>query len=133
MASIIRQQRHLATRVIIATQEPTLVPATILDLASFVICHRFTSPSWCSHLARHVSTGSESDGWFLRVMRLATGEALVFSPSALVTGEGSDEPVLLTKDFLRVRIRPRLTCDGGALLLAIAMDGLSLPTSCSKN
>jgi len=40
IASIIRQQRHLATRVVIATQEPTVIPRTVLDLASFVMCHR---------------------------------------------------------------------------------------------
>ena len=84
ISSIMRQQRHLATRIIIATQvshhrpivtrpaysphvqEPTVVPSTMLDLASFVICHRFTSPSWCRHLAQHVSVGdnSETAQWF---------------------------------------------------------------------
>ncbi|KZV91508.1 hypothetical protein EXIGLDRAFT_648219 [Exidia glandulosa HHB12029] len=126
IASIIRQQRHLATRVIIATQEPTVIPATILDLASFVICHRFTSPSWCSHLARHVSTGTDS--WFEDVMRLATGEGLVFSPSSLTMPEDEEEedaePVLLGKDYLRVHVRPRLTRDGGASLMAVALDGV---------
>jgi DNA helicase HerA-like ATPase len=60
ISNIIRLQRHLATRVIIATQEPTVIPATVLDLASIIICHRFSSPAWCTHLARHVSAGSES-------------------------------------------------------------------------
>ncbi|KAJ7793164.1 hypothetical protein B0H14DRAFT_2166552, partial [Mycena olivaceomarginata] len=59
ISNIIRLQRHLATRIIIATQEPTVVPPTILDLASVIVYHRFSSPAWCSHLARHVSTGSE--------------------------------------------------------------------------
>ncbi|EJD43831.1 hypothetical protein AURDEDRAFT_65958 [Auricularia subglabra TFB-10046 SS5] len=122
IASIIRQQRHLATRLIIATQEPTVIPATVLDLASFIVCHRFTSPSWCSHLSRHVSTGT--DVWFEDVMRLATGEALVFSPGALATRDGEGEPQLLSQDALRIRVRPRLTCDGGASLLAVAAHGV---------
>ncbi|EJD43832.1 hypothetical protein AURDEDRAFT_185401 [Auricularia subglabra TFB-10046 SS5] len=120
IASIIRQQRHLATRVIIATQEPTVIPATILDLASFIMCHRFTSPSWCAHLAKHVSTGSDS--WLADVMGLATGDALVFAPGALATRDGAREPVLLGRDALRIHVRPRLTCDGGASLLAVSTD-----------
>ena len=44
IATIIRQQRHLATRVIISTQEPTVVPATFLDLASFIVCHWIRKP-----------------------------------------------------------------------------------------
>ncbi|KAH7101544.1 hypothetical protein BKA62DRAFT_179305 [Auriculariales sp. MPI-PUGE-AT-0066] len=66
VANIIRLQRHLATRVIIATQEPTVVPRTILDLASFIICHRFssrhgarTSPNTSAHpMPRARSSGS---------------------------------------------------------------------------
>lgn len=49
LLSVIRQQRHLATRVIIATQEPTISPA-LLDLSSMTIVHRFTSPSWLAAL-----------------------------------------------------------------------------------
>ncbi|KAH7094195.1 hypothetical protein BKA62DRAFT_42724 [Auriculariales sp. MPI-PUGE-AT-0066] len=117
LASIIRQQRHLATRIIIATQEPTVVPPTVLDLASFVLCHRFTSPSWCQHLARHVSTGQ--DQWFEEVMRLETGEALLFAPASLTGVDGAGNVRLLGKDSLRVRVRPRLTGDGGTSILAI--------------
>jgi len=83
ISNIIRLQRHLATRVIIATQEPTVIPATILDLSSTIICHRFSSPAWCTHLARHVSTSSESADWYQQVMLLGTGEALVFFPRCL--------------------------------------------------
>lgn len=121
IASIIRQQRHLATRVVIATQEPTVVPPTVLDLASYIICHRFSSPSWCTHLSRHVSAGSDVD-WFTQVMELRTGDALVFSPTSLtVRGDesaGDAQPVLVGRQALRVRVRPRLTRDGGASLLA---------------
>ena len=140
ISSIIRLQRHLATRIIIATQvghhspsvtcsprsphaiqEPTVIPSTILDLASFIICHRFTSPSWCTHLARHVSAGdnAETAQWFQDVMLLATGQCVVFSPSTLVM-TGNDSSVrLLGKGYLKLRVRPRLTLDGGASLLAV--------------
>ncbi|KAJ7080294.1 hypothetical protein C8R44DRAFT_70625 [Mycena epipterygia] len=138
VSNIIRLQRHLATRVIIATQEPTVIPPTILDLASIIICHRFSSPAWCAHLARHVSAGSESEGWYQQVMLLATGDALVFSPAAVITDERG-EVVFLGRDHLKLRVRPRLTLDGGASLLAVGRSSpvlaggstaspLSLPT-----
>ena len=139
ISSIIRLQRHLATRVIIATQvghhrpivtrspcsphvqEPTVIPSTMLDLASFIICHRFTSPSWCRHLARHVSAGdnAETAQWFQDVMLLATGQCVVFSPSALVMSSNDSSVRLLGRDYLKLRVRPRLTLDGGTSLLAV--------------
>ncbi|KAJ7817960.1 hypothetical protein B0H13DRAFT_1739258 [Mycena leptocephala] len=126
ISNTIRLQRHLATRVIIATQEPTVIPATILDLASIIICHRFSSPAWCSHLARHVSASTESANWYQQVMLLATGEALVFSPAAVITADESGAVGLLGRDHIKLRIRPRLTLDGGVSLLAV---GRSLPAS----
>ncbi|KAJ6536836.1 hypothetical protein B0H19DRAFT_1240702 [Mycena capillaripes] len=126
ISNTIRLQRHLATRVIIATQEPTVIPATILDLASIIICHRFSSPAWCSHLARHVSASTESADWYQQVMLLATGEALVFSPAAVITADERGAVGLLGRDHIKLRIRPRLTLDGGVSLLAV---GRSLPAS----
>jgi hypothetical protein len=142
--SIIRLQRHLATRIIIATQvghhrpivlrsprslhvqEPTVIPSTVLDLASFIICHRFTSPSWCTHLARHVSAGdnAETAQWYQDVMLLATGQCVVFSPSALVMTSNDSSVRLLGRGYLKLRVRPRLSLDGGASLLAV---GRTLP------
>ncbi|KAJ7735542.1 hypothetical protein DFH07DRAFT_905815 [Mycena maculata] len=125
VSNIIRLQRHLATRVIIATQEPTVIPPTILDLASMIICHRFSSPAWCTHLARHVASSSESANWYQQVMLLATGDALVFSPSAVIAADEHGGAVLLGREHLKLRVRPRLTLDGGASLLAV---GRRLPT-----
>ena len=63
LLSVIRQQRHLATRVIIATQEPTISPS-LLDLCSMTIVHRFTSPAWMNALQNHLaglSTNEDED------------------------------------------------------------------------
>ena len=145
ISNIIRLQRHLAARIIIVTQvchhcsivmrsscsphvqEPTVIPSTMLDLASFVICHRFTSPSWCRHLARHVSAGdnAETARWFQDVMLLSTGQCVVFSPSALVMKSNDSSVRLLGTDYLKLRVRPRLTLDGGTSLLAV---GRTLPS-----
>ncbi|KAJ7255111.1 hypothetical protein B0H12DRAFT_540731 [Mycena haematopus] len=125
VSNIIRLQRHQGTRVIIATQEPTVIPPTILDLASTIICHRFSSPAWCTHLARHVSAGSESEGWFQQVMSLATGHALVFSPAAVITADERGG-VILGRGHLELRVRPRLTLDGGTSILAVRRSSLAL-------
>ncbi|KAF8179011.1 hypothetical protein K438DRAFT_1462928, partial [Mycena galopus ATCC 62051] len=119
VSNTIRLQRHLATRVVIATQEPTVIPATVLDLASVIICHRFSSPAWCSHLAGHVSAGSDSAGWFKDVMALPTGHALVFSPAAVITADEQGDVCVLGRDHMKLRVRPRLTLDGGASVLAV--------------
>ena len=61
LLTVIRQQRHLATRVIIATQEPTISPS-LLDLCSMTIVHRFTSPSWMNALQSHLAGLSVDEG-----------------------------------------------------------------------
>ena len=54
LLQLIRQQRHLASRVIIATQEPT-ISTRLIDLCTFTIVHRFSSPSWFETLRGHVA------------------------------------------------------------------------------
>ncbi|MCJ1440762.1 MAG: hypothetical protein MMC23_001248 [Stictis urceolatum] len=118
LLDIIRQQRHLATRVIVATQEPTISPK-LLDLASLTVVHRFTSPEWMHALRGHLAGASgalvEEAGCehgngngaagsakrdlgrlFSEIVRLDAGEALVFSPSSMLEWredgeEGGDE------------------------------------------
>ena len=130
LLSIIRQQRHLATRIIIATQEPTISPA-LLDLSSMTIVHRFTSPNWLaalkSHLAGVSSEGENSrrdvNDLFRQIVNLEAGEALLFSPSAM-TGLATDvshrgpRMQKLGTGYLKVRVRKRLTTDGGRSILA---------------
>ncbi|CAG9977974.1 unnamed protein product [Clonostachys byssicola] len=109
----IREQRHLAARVIISTQEPT-ISTKLLDLCSMTIVHRFTSPEWLLALKKHLAgaskhTKADADGlseatWsedavvrplvlkgddymsalFSQIVKLRTGEALVFAPSAVI-------------------------------------------------
>ena len=176
--SLIRQQRHLATRVVIATQEPTLSPS-ILDLCNVTIVHRFTSPAWFKtlegHLAgafkgmsRTIGGSGASEGLFRKIVKLRTGEAFIFCPSAILdtiesdSGNGAKskhqgagdwqaengetkghkttndligkaevaleeengvEPQLLRVQelgprYIRLRIRNRVTADGGKSILA---------------
>lgn len=134
LLSVIRQQRHLATRVIIATQEPTISPK-LLDLSSMTIVHRFTSPSWLqilkSHLAGISSIEDTSDRdvkeIFKVIVDLEAGQALLFSPSAMldVKDEPRNEDTLISRveklglRYVKMRVRKRLTVDGGKSILAV--------------
>ena len=127
ICSIIRQQRHLATRIVVSTQEPTVVPASILGLLSWVICHRFSSPSWTSHLSQHISIkNAEGDSdvpdWSERVMTLATGQALLYSPPSLFVSKNRTS-AMLASGYAIIKTRGRLTLDGGASLLATGAHG----------
>lgn len=132
LLSVIRQQRHLATRVIIATQEPTLSPA-LLDLSSMTIVHRFSSPSWLHVLKNHLAGATELDGSskkgfskiFDLVVNLRAGQALLFSPSAMLDVEegtadetNNGEPRKLGLRFVKMIVRKRITSDGGKSILA---------------
>jgi len=132
LLSVIRQQRHLATRVIIATQEPTISPS-LLDLSSMTIVHRFTSPEWLKALQSHLAGVSSGMGdesakrnvaqILKRIVNLEAGQALLFSPSAMLNAvDGSDAGALrmekLGVRYVKIRVRKRLTADGGRSIMA---------------
>lgn len=130
LLQVIRQQRHLATRVIIATQEPTISPA-LLDLSSMTIVHRFASPSWLtvlkSHLAGMSVEGETSKrdiaGIFKQIVNLEAGQALLFSPSAMTGVDTKADPDELKMQklgvgYLKIGVRKRLTEDGGRSIMA---------------
>jgi len=57
LLTTIREQRHNAARVIIATQEPT-ISEKLMDLCSVSIVHRFSSPAWFTALCGHLGGAS---------------------------------------------------------------------------
>lgn len=61
LLQLIRQQRHLATRVVISTQEPTMSPRLLLDLCTVTVVHRFKSPEWFRTLRDHLDGVSTLD------------------------------------------------------------------------
>ncbi|CAI6226235.1 unnamed protein product [Periconia digitata] len=138
LLSTVRLQRHLGVRVFVSTQEPTIAPS-FLDLCSVTIIHRFSSPAWLRALAAHVAlmqqqgpSGADSqDGpansrketpqeIFEKIVRLGTGEALLFAPSAMsAIGSLSRSSTTETSgSYVRVKVRARLSEDGGRSVLA---------------
>lgn len=131
LLTLTREQRHLAMRVIISTQEPTVVPPVLLDLCTVAILHRFSSPSWWEHLAKHVSADISAEDAFDRVVKLQTGEAIVLAPSGLGvfpdtpdtarTGHVAPVPKLgqFGRRYVLMKTRRRITRDGGASILVV--------------
>ncbi|KHJ31699.1 putative p-loop containing nucleoside triphosphate hydrolase [Erysiphe necator] len=140
LLSAIRLQRHIGTRIFISTQEPTISPA-LLDLCSMTIVHRFTSPNWLKCLRSHIAaldcnqleidqsqrpasaeispqtekeplTISKPSDILKQIVKLDVGNALLFAPSAVV-----DVNKKLGMNYLKIKIRNRLTSDGGKSIM----------------
>jgi hypothetical protein len=118
--------------VVIATQEPTL-STSLIDLCNVTIVHRFLSPAWFQTLKDHLAGARLADknsaavgDIFRTIVGLQTGEALMFSPTALLrigpwdpTTPFTKRPLLTLKDsYVKVRIRKRITADGGRSIMA---------------
>ncbi|EME49627.1 hypothetical protein DOTSEDRAFT_164177 [Dothistroma septosporum NZE10] len=123
LLTTIREQRHNAARVIIATQEPT-ISERLLDLCSISIVHRFTSPAWFIAIKDHLSGASklvtsaeEQHAMFERIVDLDVGESLVFSPSSFV-GRENGQVRKLGAVAMKMMSRKRLGEDGGMSVLA---------------
>ncbi|KAI0363571.1 hypothetical protein BV20DRAFT_1039877 [Pilatotrama ljubarskyi] len=132
LTSLIRQQRHLAMRVIISTQEPTAVPPVLIDLCSIAIFHRFSSPAWWDAVVKRVCVDLSSDQGFNQVVKLKTGQALVLCPSGLglfpttrktASGslvQGKPKVAHFGRRYLLIKTRKRVTLDGGESRMALA-------------
>lgn len=119
----------------------------LLDLCNVTIVHRFTSPAWFAAIKKHIAGASMSDDGeaksafsdqlFQQIVKLKTGEALVFCPTALLDAAwvesgntstacseadgDSDSGVeihaqgvsQLGPRYFNLRVRKRVTADGG--------------------
>ncbi|CBY00281.1 predicted protein [Plenodomus lingam JN3] len=119
LKTAIRLQRHWGGRVIISTQEPT-ISTDLIALCSLTVIHRFTSPTWYAALRQHISAmGGDDRAIMRRIEELETGGALVFSPSAVLGKDDEGAPVKATGRLMGLRIRKRITKDGGESIMAV--------------
>ncbi|KAI0771995.1 hypothetical protein BD413DRAFT_50205 [Trametes elegans] len=131
LIALTRQQRHLAMRVILSTQEPTALPPVLIELCSIAILHRFSSPAWWEAIAKHVSADLVDDDAFDHVVRLKTGEAVILAPAGLgmlpLSSKSLDNKTRLTsfgRRYLLARTRRRVTMDGGASRMVVELPRL---------
>ncbi|KAK5999534.1 hypothetical protein QM012_005387 [Aureobasidium pullulans] len=137
LLTVIREQRHNACRIVIATQEPTISPK-LLDLCSMTLVHRFTSPDWMAMLKEHLAGASDlafvgdiNDGnigdkkkhraaaLFEQIINLDVGESLLFAPSAVLEVDEEGKKKKLGVGCIKFKTRSRLGVDGGQSILAV--------------
>ncbi|KAF2175168.1 hypothetical protein K469DRAFT_724395 [Zopfia rhizophila CBS 207.26] len=121
LLTTIRLQRHFGARVVISTQEPTLL-TDLIALCSITIIHRFTSPDWFAALKKHIpisNTGEEKDEIMSRIEKLRTGTALVYASNAVLRRNGDGGLEKGTGRLMSVRVRKRVTADGGQSVVAV--------------
>ncbi|KAH8732413.1 hypothetical protein GQ44DRAFT_754941 [Phaeosphaeriaceae sp. PMI808] len=115
----IRLQRHHGARVVISTQEPTLL-TDLIALCSITVIHRFSSPEWFSAIKRHIPVTTEDrDSLLQRIESLTTGTAIVYSPNAVIGCDDDGNLIKGTSRMIKVSIRKRVTSDGGQSMLAV--------------
>lgn len=136
LRTIVRLQRHYGARILVSTQEPSIAPG-LIDLCNMTVIHRFTSPDWMNALKKHISiseddqtkTGETKASLYDKILKLNTGEALVFAPSAIVgatPGDGEDvaggggrDWQTADNELIRLRVRKRVTWDAGASVVCV--------------
>jgi hypothetical protein len=115
----IRLQRHYGARVVISTQEPTLL-TDLIALCSITVIHRFSSPEWFSAIKRHIPiTAGNRDSLMQRIESLTTGMAIIYSPNAVLGCDEGGNLITGTSRMVNVSIRKRITSDGGQSVLAV--------------
>jgi hypothetical protein len=106
----IREMRHQATSVVIASQDPLSVPRAVIELTSVLVLHRMTSPQWLKHLKGAIT--ALDDITEAHVAGLKAGEALVWA-------QRSTDPRFSQRPY-RVVIRPRFSHHGGGTKTAVS-------------
>jgi DNA phosphorothioation-dependent restriction protein DptH len=105
----IREMRHQATSVVIASQDPLSVPRSVIELTSVLILHRMTSPQWLKHLKGAIS--ALDDVLDTQLAALRAGEALAWA-------QRSTDKRFSQRPY-RIQIRPRVSLHGGGTKTAV--------------
>lgn len=109
LTRFVREMRHLAFSILVASQDPVSVPLQLVELSSQIILHKFNSPAWLKHLQKaNAALASLTPE---KMAHLRPGEAYIWSSKA------SDEA--FTKGAIKITCRPRVTRHGGATKTAV--------------
>jgi hypothetical protein len=105
----IREMRHQATTVVIASQDPLSVPRAVIELTSILLLHRMTSPQWLKHLKSALAA----------IEGIKEGHLTALGPGeALVWAQRSTER-RFTLQPQKIQVRPRFTQHGGGTRTAV--------------
>lgn len=110
LVEVVREMRHKGTTILVASQDPPSVPASLIELSTQIVLHKFNSPSWLKHIQK---ANAALEGLTpVKLAGLGAGEAYVWSSKA------TDD--VFTHDAMKVRCRPRVTQHGGATKTALS-------------
>src|ERR1700730_16053019 len=109
LVEVVREMRHKGTSILVASQDPPSVPASLIELSSQIILHKFNSPGWLKHIQK---ANTALEGLTpAKLAALGPGEAYVWSSKA------TDDA--FTKGAVKIRCRPRVTQHGGGTKTAL--------------
>ena len=109
LVEVVREMRHKGTSILVASQDPPSVPASLIELSSQIILHKFNSPNWLKHIQKANSALASLTPEKLSTLK--PGEAYVWSSKAT--------DIAFCQSALRIRCRPRVTHHGGATEKAV--------------
>ncbi len=52
LVEVVREMRHKGTSILVASQDPPSVPASLIELSTQIILHKFNSPAWLKHIQK---------------------------------------------------------------------------------
>lgn len=110
LIEVVREMRHKGTSIIVASQDPSSVPISLIELSSQIIMHRFNSPAWLKHIQK--ANAALNGLTPTKMSHLGSGEAYVWSSKATDSG--------FARGAMKIQCRPRITQHGGSTKTAIA-------------
>lgn len=104
IVELIREMRHTRTRILIASQDPPSVNARVIELSDVVLLHRMNSPEWLKHI--------QSKNTALKRLKSEDLSSLKSGEAYIWASKSTEREI--TKQPMKIEVRPRLTEHGGA-------------------
>ncbi|MEA3405895.1 MAG: hypothetical protein U9R28_09185 [Pseudomonadota bacterium] len=109
LTEAVREMRHRGTSIILASQDPQSIPATLLELASMMFLFKFNSPLWLAHLQKANTA-----------LRNLTPEKLnALKPGEAYVWANKSSDISFTRQAHKIQCRPRVTKHGGDSVTAV--------------
>jgi len=109
IVELIREMAHTRTRILIASQDPPSVNARVIELSDIIILHQMSSPEWLKHIQGKNIALKKLKSEDLNLLK--SGEAYIWAKKSTVAE--------VTKQPMKIEVRPRITEHGGATKTAV--------------
>ncbi|MGB2728446.1 MAG: hypothetical protein WBD09_08205 [Halobacteriota archaeon] len=109
IVELIREMAHTRTRILIASQDPPSVNARVIELSDIIILHQMSSPEWLKHIQGKNIALKKLKSEDLSLLK--SGEAYIWAKKSTAAE--------VTKQPMKIEVRPRITEHGGATKTAV--------------